>query len=105
MRKHRSHNPGPPRRPDDAEAFLPEPSTGHVHTRDILAETLAEEYIASATSAEEALEDLRNAIVPEEIGGPFIESSAAGEFADTVDDTNPEDAEKEPFPTANHPPR
>ena len=68
-RKHAS-----PRRSDDGTAFIPDPSTGEPsRTEDDLAETLAEEFVQSATSAEESAEDVRDGFFPEEVGGPFIE--------------------------------
>jgi hypothetical protein len=62
-----------PPRPDDGNAFLPDPGDGPAHTDDDLAEVLAEEFVGAATSAEETAEDVRDAFVPEEIGGPFLE--------------------------------
>jgi len=41
---------------------------------DDLAESLAEGFVTSATSAEGAGEETRNAILTEEIGGPFSRS-------------------------------
>jgi len=84
-------------RPDDANAFLPDPDGGPAHTDDDLAESLAEEFLDAATSGAEAEEEL-NAVIPEELGGPFVETSAAEEFANDVDDMNPIDAEPEPLP-------
>src|SRR5262245_11455675 len=63
-----------PRRPDDGEAFLPDPTTtGKARTEDDLPETLAEEFVQSATSAEEVAEDIRDGFYAEEVGGPFIQ--------------------------------
>jgi hypothetical protein len=64
---------------------------------DDLAESLAEEFLDAATRGSEAEEEL-NAVIPEELGGPFVETSAADEFANDVDDMNPLDAEPEPLP-------
>jgi hypothetical protein len=87
-------------RSDDGEAFLHDPEGGPARTRDLLAETLAEEFLQSATSAQEVTEEVRDAIVPEELGGPFLQAAADEEFADDVDEANPSDAEKAAFPTA-----
>lgn len=87
-------------RSDDGEAFVPDPHGGPARTRDALAEELAEEYLESATSAEEVGEDVRDELVPEELGGPFVVDRASMEFARDVDPANPPDATKEPFPTA-----
>lgn len=88
-------------RPDSAEAFLPDPAQGvPSRTEDILAETLAEEFVESATGAEQVEEDVRDAFVPEELGGPFVEHSAAEEFDRAPDESNPPGAEREPFPQA-----
>jgi hypothetical protein len=43
---------------------------------------------------------LDDEIVPEEIGGPFIESDDSQEFATGVDGSNPADADREPLPRA-----
>jgi hypothetical protein len=44
--------------------------------------------------------DAFDAHVDEEIGGPFVTSTAAAEVAEDDDDpTNPPDATREPFPT------
>jgi hypothetical protein len=87
--------------PDSGEAFLPDPRGGApARSRDAFAETLAEEYVSNATNAEEMTEDARNALLSEELGGPFVEVAAEEEFADTVDETNPADTEPAPFPTA-----
>jgi hypothetical protein len=37
--------------------------------------------------------------VPEENGGPFVETSANTEFAGGTDETNIKEAKKAPFPT------
>lgn len=64
-------------RRDGADAFIREPGTGGAHTDDTLAENLAEEFLESATSGEERGEEALNAMVSEEIGGPFIETDSA----------------------------
>ena len=100
------HPPTEPPRPpatrrgrsDDGTAFMPDPEDGPARIDDSLAETLAEEYLESATRGEDAVEDTLEEVVPEELGGPFVETSAADEFADGVDAANPEDAEAEPLP-------
>jgi hypothetical protein len=83
---------------DGADAFMPDPDGGPAHIEDDLAENLAEEFIQSATRGSDADDDALDGVVPEEIGGPFVETSAAEEFADDVDDANPLDAEPEPLP-------
>src|SRR5262249_62375502 len=44
---------------------------------DDLGEELAEEYLISATSGENAAEEFRDQETPEERGGPFVETTAA----------------------------
>ena len=89
--------PERPGRYDDANAFMPDPEGGPARIEDDLAEGLAEEFIQAATRGSDDDEALEG-IVPEELGGPFIETSAAEEFADDTDDMNPPDAEPEPLP-------
>lgn len=86
-------------RPDGGDAFFPEPKSGQVRAPDDLAEELAEEFLSSATSGEESGQERLEQIVPEENGGPFIQTSGDAEFASGTDESNPEDAEVEPFPT------
>jgi hypothetical protein len=91
------------RRPasDDGTAFLPDSRDGRSHSRDALAETLAEGFVQSATSAEESGEDARGAYFTEEIGGPFLEVSGAEELARGVDKSNPKGATRAAFPSAH----
>jgi hypothetical protein len=84
-------------RSDDGNAFMPDPGDGPARIRDDLAENLAEDYVQAATQGMEVEEDL-DQIVPEEFGGPFVETSAAEEFALDTDEANPEDASREPLP-------
>ncbi len=93
-------------RSDEGRAFLPDPYDGAgapARTGQNLAETLAEEYVSSATAAEEITEDQRDEVQTEELGGPFTETSAQEEFATEPDASNPIDAEREPFPTVTRP--
>jgi hypothetical protein len=87
-------------RMDDGNAFIPDPQTGPAHSRDDLAEMVAEDFLSSATSGEEVGEEVRNQVVPEELGGPFVPSNADDELAEGTDAANPADAEVEPFPRA-----
>jgi hypothetical protein len=87
-------------RADSADAFIRNPDDGDVNVEDDLAESLAEEFVHSATSGENQADEALDQIVPEEIGGPFVETSAEEEFADGVDESNPSDAEAEPLPRA-----
>jgi hypothetical protein len=87
-------------RADSADAFIRDPDDGGpVRTEDDLAESLAEEFVHAATSGEDQSEDV-DQMVPEEIGGPFLETSAEEEFADGTDESNPADAEAEAMPRA-----
>lgn len=65
--KHPSHAPA---RPDDANAFLPEPSTG-LHARSSDAEHFGEEFVASALTGESCNEDARDEVLEDEEGGGF----------------------------------
>jgi hypothetical protein len=77
---------------------MPDPGDGPAYIDDSLAENLAEEYLESATRGEPAVDDVLEEIVPEEIGGPFLETSGGDEFASGTDGANPPDAEREPLP-------
>jgi len=78
---------------DDDRAFL-----DGMRSTDSGTEELGEEYVAAATSGEDAAEDIRNEHVTEEIGGPFVQSSAGTEYAHGTDESNPDTATREPFP-------
>jgi hypothetical protein len=66
-------------------------------SKDDLAETFGEEFVETVTSGESHEEDAEE--VPEERGGPFVETTAGTEFAEGTDESNPEGADREPFPT------
>ena len=89
---------GPRGRSDDGNAFMPDPESGPARIQDDLAESLAEDFLEAATRGEEVAEDVREQIVPEELGGPFLETSALEEFANDIDGANPSDAMPEPLP-------
>jgi len=69
-------------------------------TKDELGKMLGEEVIITATSGEDAGTELHEQVVPEEQGGPFVETPGRVEFARKPDAANPEDAEPEPLPRA-----
>jgi hypothetical protein len=79
---------------DDGRAFLKRTT----RSKDDLAEELGEEFVQSATSGEADGEESLNRYVEEESGGPFVGSTAGTEFAEGTDASNPESAEREPFP-------
>jgi hypothetical protein len=83
----------PSREREDAETLIPGAAG------DDLAEELGEESIEAATSGQPPAQENLNAEVPEETGGPFVETSAATEFASGPDASNPMDAEPAAFPT------
>jgi hypothetical protein len=85
-------------RPDDGNAFIPDPEGGPARVRDDLAETLAEGFVLGATQDEDGEDAALDGLVPEEIGGPFVETSASAEFADGIDGSNPADAKREAIP-------
>ena len=91
-------------RSDDADAFIRESEQG-TGSREDLSELLGEEYVRAVTSGDDVAENDRDAVVPEELGGPFIESDGGEEFGRTVsglpDDADEErSAEPNPFPAA-----
>jgi hypothetical protein len=60
---------------------------------------LAYEYVESATGAQSEGQEMLDRFMPEEEGGPFVETSAQTEFAMDSDAPNIEGATREPFPT------
>jgi len=78
---------------DDDRAFL----VGE-RQNDALAQELGSEFVETVTSGEDEGTELRDEALSEEIGGPFVVTPAGREFADDVDESNPEDATREPFP-------
>jgi hypothetical protein len=97
----RAVRPAPHRhqRSDDGNAFIPDPEDGPARISDDLAENMAEEFLQAATSGGDPFGEERNEeIVPEELGGPFVETSAREEYADGIDESNPADAERAALP-------
>ena len=74
------------------------PNGGPARTDEDLAEELAEEFVTQATSGREQEETIQDEITPDEIGGPFVPSTAQEEFAAGTDASNPSDAEPAPLP-------
>src|SRR5438874_2268891 len=87
-------------RHDDLEAFIPDPEDGRGRVDDDLPESLAEDFLEAVTSGGTPNDETSEAAVPEEIGGPFVPTSPAEEFADDADASNPPDATREPLPRA-----
>lgn len=89
-------------RSDDADAFIRESEQG-TGSREDLSALLGEEYVRAVTSGDDVAENDRDAVLPEEMGGPFLESDGGEEFGRTVSGL-PDDAEEErsadpnPFP-------
>jgi hypothetical protein len=77
----------------NASAFVADPETD-----DDLAEELAEAAVASMTSGEDQLSSDLEAVVEEDQGGPFVETSGNTEFAGGTDESNIAEATREPFP-------
>lgn len=86
-------------RMDDGNAFIRDPGSGPARTRDDLAENLAEQFLTSATSAEETAQEDLDREVPEEEGGPFVVTTGATEFARDSEAPNIKGADREPFPS------
>lgn len=80
-------------RKEDASAFLRGRSKD-----DPLADELGKEFVETVTSGEDEGNELRDADNVEEIGGPFVGSTAGQEFAYDTDESNPKGARREPFP-------
>ena len=78
---------------EDERAFV-----GGSHSNDALAEQLGEEFVESATSGQDDADDRFDQVVPEENGGPFVETSGETEFADDDEPPNIHEATREPFP-------
>ena len=74
-------------RPDDGDAFLPDPTTRDRHNAlaDSDVESFAEEFIASATAGEPVEAEANDEVIEEEWGGPFLELDAeAGESNEAI---------------------
>jgi hypothetical protein len=78
----------------EAAGFVDRPRSG-----DDLAEILGEQFVETATTGESEAEEVLDQVVPEERGGPFVQSTAGAEFAEGTDGSNPKGAKREPFPT------
>jgi len=78
---------------DGGKAFL-----GRPRSADPLAEQLGEEWVKTATSGEDEGNEVLDQKVPEEDGGPFVETTGGEEFAHGTDASNIKGATREPFP-------
>ena len=65
---------------------------------DALAEELGTEFVETVTSGEDEGIELRDELVSEEAGGPFVTTTSGEEFAEEPDESNPVGATREPFP-------
>ena len=90
-------------RPDDGTAFLPDPfargRSGHVQSKDSLADELGQQYVSSVTSGEDVATEQSAARTSEELGGPFLVTSAQSEYGATVNEAHPPGGEREAVPT------
>lgn len=85
------------RNPDKDEAATHAFISGAISAEE-LSEELGEAYLESATSGGQSESDRHERITPDELGGPFLVSSARREFADGTDESNIAEATREPLP-------
>jgi len=78
---------------EDGTGFLSE-----ARSSDSLAEELGESFVRAATSGEDDETDVRDRVVAEELGGPFVPTTGADEYAQGTDASNPDGADREAFP-------
>jgi hypothetical protein len=76
-----------------------EPPDAFKFSDDDVAEELGQEVVGKATTGEDEGEEDANEDFVEEVGGPFVVTTGRDEFAEGTDESNPYDAEREPFPT------
>ena len=79
--------------PDDDRGFL-------IGTKkdDALAQELGREFVETVTSGEDEGVELRDELVSEEVGGPFVITTRGQEVAEEPDESNPVGSTREPFP-------
>lgn len=85
-------------RPDAGDAFLKDPSGGRARAfaKDDLAESLAEGFLGSITSAEGSF--VEDTLLTEELGGPFLTTEARRGTGRHLDRDTPMDEEPESLP-------
>jgi hypothetical protein len=69
--------------------------------RDGEGEEMGESFVENATGVDDASMTRREAQTPDEVGGPFVETTGATEFAKGTDKSNPKNATREPVPRPN----
>lgn len=87
------------KRHDTADAFIPDPEGGPIESDGSVEGELLEGYLRAATSGQDESEDVRDEVVTEEYGGPFVASTSGTEMADDVDESNPLDADPAALPS------
>ena len=88
-------------RSDGGDAFIPE-AAQISGTSDGVAELMAEQYLRGA-SGDESAEDTRDEEVPEELGGPFVESRPEEEYGSTRKAEDTSTRSKETRQPTTHP--
>jgi hypothetical protein len=85
-------------RDDEPRAFIDGAATEE------LSEELGEAFVQAATTGEDAELERRESVSPEEVGGPFVPSTAGQEFAGGTDESNIPEATREALPTTSKAP-
>ncbi len=86
-------------RHDGADAFIPDPEGGPILNDGGMEAELVEDYLRAATSGQDEAEEVRDQIVTEEYGGPFVPSTFGTEMAEGFDESNPPETEAAPVPS------
>jgi hypothetical protein len=79
--------------PENMHAFLKAARAGEP-----LAQEMGENFLETVTSGEEREAERRDQITPDEVGGPFVVTTAGEEFATGTDESNIPEALREPLP-------
>ena len=81
---------------DDGEAFIHDPHGGPASTCEVLAESLAEGFVCSATNAQEITEDARDVVLVEELGGLSVDGRPSTALSDDGIEEGESDALRDP---------
>jgi hypothetical protein len=79
--------------PDNMHAFLKA-----ARATEPLAQEMGENFLETVTSGEGREPERHDQITPDEVGGPFVVTTAGEEFATGTDESNILEAEREPLP-------